>query len=235
MGFHRGPKIVTDGLVLYLDAANTRSYPGTGTTWNDLSGKGNHATLYNSPTFSNGAVQFRTSTQQYASVIFNEGVLKPSNLTGKWTLESVFKNISAPLSSESFIVGRVGCHGGIQLANNGVNSVLYHAIKTASCWTGAANTIITTLVPNQSIHTAMVYDNGIITSYVNGVYISTTIYDHATYGMAGYNDSMFIGGYPNETAWRTNSDIYVIKAYNKALTATEILQNYNATKSRYGL
>ena len=45
MGFSRGPKIVTDGLVLYLDAANQKSYPGSGTTWYDISGKGKHFTL----------------------------------------------------------------------------------------------------------------------------------------------------------------------------------------------
>jgi hypothetical protein len=49
--FHYSPKIVTDGLVLYLDAANTRSYPGTGTTWSDLSRGGNNGSLINGPTF----------------------------------------------------------------------------------------------------------------------------------------------------------------------------------------
>lgn len=44
---YTGPNIVTDGLVLYLDAANTKSYPGSGTTWNDLSGNGNNGTLIN--------------------------------------------------------------------------------------------------------------------------------------------------------------------------------------------
>jgi hypothetical protein len=52
MGFFRGPKIVTDGLILALDAASPRSYPGTGTTWYDLSGQGNNGTLVNGPTFS---------------------------------------------------------------------------------------------------------------------------------------------------------------------------------------
>ena len=44
MGVNYNPKIVTDGLVLCLDAANKRSYPGSGSTWNDLSGRGNHFT-----------------------------------------------------------------------------------------------------------------------------------------------------------------------------------------------
>ena len=54
MAFSYSPKIVTDGLVLYLDAANNRSYPGSGTTWTDLSRGGNNGTLTNGPTF-NGA------------------------------------------------------------------------------------------------------------------------------------------------------------------------------------
>jgi hypothetical protein len=52
MGFYRGPHIVTDGLILSLDAANNKSYPRSGTTWNDLSGNGNNGTLVNGPTFS---------------------------------------------------------------------------------------------------------------------------------------------------------------------------------------
>ena len=52
MAFNRGPKIVTQGLVLALDAASNNSYPGSGTTWKDLSGNNNTGTLVNGPTFS---------------------------------------------------------------------------------------------------------------------------------------------------------------------------------------
>lgn len=51
MAAHGGPNIVEDGLVLYLDAANKKSYPGSGTVWKDLSGNGNDGTLTNGPTF----------------------------------------------------------------------------------------------------------------------------------------------------------------------------------------
>jgi hypothetical protein len=54
MGISRGPKIVSSGLVLCLDAANKLSYPGTGTTWTDLSGTGKNLTLTNGPTFNAG-------------------------------------------------------------------------------------------------------------------------------------------------------------------------------------
>jgi hypothetical protein len=61
MGFYRGANVVTSGLVLALDAANTKSYPGSGTTWSDLSGNGNTGTLTNGPTFNSangGSIAF---------------------------------------------------------------------------------------------------------------------------------------------------------------------------------
>jgi len=64
---YTGPNIVTSGLVLQLDAANTKSYPGSGTTWTDLSGNGNNGTLTNSPTFSsaNGGIFTFNGTNQF--------------------------------------------------------------------------------------------------------------------------------------------------------------------------
>jgi hypothetical protein len=52
MAFNYSPKIVTDGLVLYLDAANSKSYVSGSTTWSDLSRGGNNGTLTNGPTYS---------------------------------------------------------------------------------------------------------------------------------------------------------------------------------------
>jgi hypothetical protein len=76
MGFNYSPKIVTDGLVLYLDAANSKSYPGSGTTWGDLSRGGNNGTLVNGPTFSsaNGGSLVFNGTNQYASVLNTTGI-----------------------------------------------------------------------------------------------------------------------------------------------------------------
>jgi hypothetical protein len=81
MGLGHSPRIVTDGLVLCLDAANARSYPGTGTTWTDRSGNGNDGTLINGPTFSdeNGGVLYlmvlmTTSVQIYNRALTSEEV-----------------------------------------------------------------------------------------------------------------------------------------------------------------
>ena len=63
MAASSGPNIITDGLVLALDAGNLKSYPGSGTSWVDLSDSGNNATLTNAPTYSNGNLTFNGSTQ----------------------------------------------------------------------------------------------------------------------------------------------------------------------------
>ena len=69
MGFYRGPNIVRDGLVLALDAASPRSYPGSGTTWYDLSGNGNDFTIAGSPTYSNGEFTINETQNFYRNSI----------------------------------------------------------------------------------------------------------------------------------------------------------------------
>ena len=88
MSFHHSPKIVTDGLVLCLDAADKNSYPGSGTTWTDLSGNGN-ATMVNSPVFSSthpSSFSFDANTEYFSLTNNNE-----MSMTGNVTLISWFK------------------------------------------------------------------------------------------------------------------------------------------------
>lgn len=73
MGIHYSPRTYTDGLILYLDAGNPNSYSGSGTTFTDLSGRGNHHTIVNSPTFSGGKFTFNNTSM---------GFTKASALTG---------------------------------------------------------------------------------------------------------------------------------------------------------
>ena len=73
MAFSRGPKIVTDGLVLYLDAVNTNSYPGSGNTWSDLSGNGNDFIIYNSPTHDGSNFTFDGNNDYIFATLNNPG------------------------------------------------------------------------------------------------------------------------------------------------------------------
>lgn len=224
-----------NGLIFEYDIYNPKCYPGSGTTMYDLSRKGYNGSLQGSATYSNGAIQCRYATQDFVFAQFNEGVLKADNLTGKWSFEVFFKNISPPVSYESFLIGRAGCHGGIYTGANGSNTDILHAIKTASCWTGALNYVIKTVVPNEICHSVMTYNNGVVNSYINGLYVTTATLDYATYGMTGYGDNIYIGGFGNVSYYSNNCDIYIAKAYNKTLSAAEVLQNYSAVKGRYGL
>lgn len=232
-----GPRIVRSGLVLNLDAGQKTSYSGTGNTWYDLSGKRYHATLFNSPAFSSGFIQFRSATtsSKYATTSFDEGVLKSTNETGQWTIEAIFKYISAPASVEAVIAGRQGCHGGIYLWDT---PAIYQAIKTNSCWTGAINTFVNTVSANVIYHSVMTYNNGTVKHYLNGATaVADSTLDKTTYDIYAYSDTFFIGGIPlsNPELYVTNTDIAVVRAYNKALSASEVSQNYNNTKARFGL
>lgn len=225
-----GPKIVTDGLVLCLDAGNPKSYPGSGSTWFDIGGKGYNATLVNSPSYSNGSLQFRNASTQYATCSFNEGLLKSTNNTGTWTIESWFKYVSAPSGGEAVVAGRSGCHGGIYLNND---NTAQHAIKTDQCWTGASIVTAAIMTPGSWYCSTMVYSNGTTYSYTNGTFIASATINLASYSIFGYDNTFYLGGIP--TIYCTNTDIGIVRCYNTALTAAQVSQNFYASRGRYSV
>jgi len=236
MTVNANPSIVTSGLVLNLDAGNPRSYPGSGNVWYDVSGKGYTATLYNSPAYSNGTIQFRSAatTSGYATSSFDEGVLKNTNRTGQFTIETIYKYISLPSSNEGVIAGRSGCHGGVYAW--GDNSV-YVAVKTDQCWTGAINYSVSSQVANTFYYVTMTYNNGIVKSYLNGTYVTQASLNLSTYQMYPYSDTFYIGGIPsgNPQLYTTNTDIAVVRCYSTELTSDQVAQNFNAVRGRYGI
>ena len=153
-----------------------------------------------------------------------------SNELGSWSIEVLFKHQGAPSGSESFIAGRIGCHGGIYVTNT---SGLTHAVKTteASCWTGAAIPVVqASMVTGSWYHSVMSYENGFIKSYVNGVKVAETTFDRTTYNMTNYGAQNFrIGGY---TSNYSNSDIAIVRCYNIALTDTMAQRNFASVKGR---
>lgn len=229
------PKITTDGLVLCLDAGNKTSYSGTGNIWYDLSAKKYHATLFNSPTFSNGYLQFRSATtnSKYATATFDENVLQ--SRYGEWTIETVFKYISAPSSDEAVVAGRQGCHGGIYLYKT---PAIYHAVKTDQCWTGAVNTLVNSVSANGIYHSAMTYKDGTVKHYLNGVKIgSDSTLDIVAYAVYGYTTTFYIGGIPlgNPESYATNIDLAIVRCYARQLNESEILTNFSMSRGRFNL
>jgi hypothetical protein len=229
------PRIITDGLVMCLDAGNRKSYPGSGTTWADISGGGNTGTLTNGPTYSsaNGGSIVFDGTNDYETLPTNLLVHHTGN---PFTFSIWFKTLSTGI-----ILGQQNTStpnsatGYVPAIYVGTDGKLY-----TSCFWGGA-------VSNQSISPVAVDDgnwynitvtfsSGSQISYLNGVSYATLAKTQTSYSSTYY---YFLGS-GSGSSWTNfpaspyfNGSISNALYYTKALTAAEIRQNYNALKPRY--
>ena len=224
MAINYNSKISTDGLVLCLDAANPKSYPGSGTTWTDLSGNGNNGTLTNGPTYNSangGSLVFDGS---------NDSILTP--LTGTYTQISFdfwgffdYPNLNILLREESAFGDWTSNRVHFATRWTDVNAGMHFNVN------GTWQTTPPTNLRYGWNHYVLVYDNvnNLKRVYLNGILSSS----HGT------NGNMVLGDFRIGVATNLNQyyrgNISNFKAYNRALTPQEIQQNYNATKSRYGI
>ena len=221
MAISRGPKLVTNGLSLYLDAANSSSYPGSGTTWTDISGNNRNGALTNGPTFnsSNGGSIVFDGTNDFVSVASDANILS----TTAYTKTVWFYVTSFSTDNNLISAGSSGQHALWLFTSNKLNAG----------HNGNWNTVVstTTLVLNRWYFGSVTFNN---TSgwvlYLNGVQESTSV-STTTFTGTG---TISIGSYQNLGNYFTGR-IATATVYNRVLSSSEILQNYNATKSRFGL
>lgn len=214
--------IVTSGLIMYLDAGITASYPGTGTAWTDISSTGNNATLVNGPTYSsaNGGSILFDGADDNASTLFN-GALN------NFTICCWFKATDSTSPAYTRLLDK-SFTGGFWLGKDGASANSWGGgIKEVSPPFGRFLTLtdgqwnfITSL---RSGSTNVMYGNG-ITNTVSGTVTSSAL-DTSNLLLAQY-----IGG----LGYNFKGNIAIVQMYNRALTSAEVLQNYNATKARYG-
>lgn len=234
MGFYRGPHIVTDGLVLSLDAGNTKSYPGSGTTWFDKSGNNRNGTLTNSPTFSSGSIVFDgvddfvdiTGSLSTFSFIQNTGIftvsawIRLTDLAGG--ARYFIGNNRNSVTEKGFNIGYSGASGRLRYAlTDGAVSIL---VVNAGNYFLDSSWIFFTLIGNGT--------NSIL--YKNGIQFSVS----SNFGTLSTGDStraLAIGRANDISTLEWQGNISQTSIYNRALTAQEIQQNYNATKSRFNL
>lgn len=226
MAFSFSPKIVTDGLVLYLDAANQYSYVSGSTSWNDISRGGNNGTLVNGPTFSsaNGGSIVFDGVDDFGRLPANNG-LQPS---AELTLEVWFKSSGSNSRVQGLLYLNYGT--GLRLETNGaihtrINSAgsLQTFTTTSTYFNNLWNQVILTINSN----TAILYVNSTLVNQYSIVYNGSSPFDTSIGGVGtDSNNSANRGFYGN---------LSIARVYNKVLTQTEILQNYNATKTRFGL
>lgn len=227
MGVSGGPNIVRDSsLVLELDAADRNSYVSGSTTWRDLTANNNSGTLTNGPIFSNNSIVF-DGTDDY--VLVNTAASIPTGATAR-TVNIWFYTNSSTWATNVNNLFQYG--GGTTRTSFGIDFDLYPLIEI---WTFADDIMFNSSFAQTGWKNITVTYNGAtsILVYENGSFTQTKT-------LAGVlnttSTNVWIGSVnPAIVAGFYTGSIATTQIYNRALSATEILQNYNALKSRFNL
>ena len=273
MAFNYSPKIVTDGLVLCLDAGNPNSYPGSGNTWKDLSRGRNNGTLVNGPTFSgdNGGSIVFDGVDDYTSFGTSLGNEWPSITVSTWSNPS---QLNQNTGQRYYLINADdNSSGGIQSVFNLFLGYLNNPINYSNDFNGQYAIFgVRSLTQSDRFFPITLADNSSANKYINGcafgqdfVNINTNKWVNITGTYDGSETKIYINGIFKGTSnnqpdginrsvsgvlnnslqtrlishnganTNYNGRIANTQIYNRALTPTEILQNYNATKGRFGL
>lgn len=249
MAFSNGPQIVTNGLVMNLDAADNNSYPGSGATWYDTSGNNNNGTITNGefvPNANGGYLQNTGNVSNffYISVSDSTSILNTFNvITGGWTIEEVIwtnsttypeADAGSVISNNAYSLGNTGFdwnHG------YGVSSFQFGQSNNAG---GSYDDVVITSIPSQFAQfniwriRTMIWNRGTNT---NSLYINNTFIGSGSTPNTA-NDAIYDGGgcsFGTLYGWKFYGRRASIRIYNRVLSTTEIAQNYNALKTRFGV
>ena len=212
-----GENIITNGLVLNLDAANKDSYPGTGTTWYDLSGNGYNGTLTNGTSFiSNicgGCFNF-DGVDDYVDLQYSI-----IGGTGDFTVNQWIQSDASEI-------------GGTTFGNYGAGTLqIFYGTTYMGMWLANDSTYVASPVPFSSNPVMITAIRSGTTTYFyqNGVLLKTGA-SSANIGAATFRIGTNTG-----TTEQFTGKVFVTQTYNRALSSTEVTQNYNAQKTRFGL
>jgi hypothetical protein len=220
MSLSHSPRIVTNGLTLYLDAANRKSYPGSGTAWNDLSGNGRNLTLFNGTAYNSAGYFDFDGTDDYAQTSNNglgTGSLIPHTL-------EMWVNFDT-MTSPRWWLALIGQF----------NTGSHHWIGTTTTQFGAfsANCQRTPTLAAATNWMQIVgtFDGTTLTYYVNNVNTGGSC---AASGFNFTNTDFSIGLRLGAEAY-FDGKVAVSRIYNRALSALEVQQNFNALRGRFGI
>lgn len=238
MAYSYGPTIVKDGLVLALDAANPKSYAGSGTVWSDLTGNGRAGSLVNGPTFNaanGGGIVFDGSNDfGYVSSTF------PSYTN--FTVSFWIKINTTALHRGIFCIKNSADNADYTNGNYAIHTLTggYFGFEANELFAGNTsknNTVINNIISHCTV--VCNQTNLLTTYYLNGVADGTQAMT-ATVTFSDHN-LLFLGCRQYNTTGLVNvqnqltGTVYSYNFYNRALSASEVLQNYTATKGRFGL
>lgn len=230
MSVSNGPSIITSGLVFSVDAADKNSYPGSGTTWRDLSGNGNNGTLTNGPTF---------SSANQGSIVFDG--------TDDFVINSSTTNIPVGNSDRTICVWvypETNTSNFVQIGTGGGGNQIYlfsSYIFTPLTYvfTDGVNTPNNIIISGEAIPTFNSWNYLVFTSAGQNY----NYYKNAINRLSGtwpvtintVGQKVVIGKRDENEANTLDGNIASVQIYNRALSASEVAQNYSATKTRFGL
>ena len=220
-------KIVTNGLILALDAADRNSYPGTGTAWTDISGRNAHGTIVGSIAFVNSGAQ---SYMNFATA--NDSNYISSTVSQNYLDLTVVFRPDFAYNATNGIAGLIGTNTAASLADK---SLRFENVNGTGPWS------LTARNPGDTNDWA---NPSATTYYINGRASNTLVSGWNVFG--GYRTNQSGGiGFPSSFSYYIGSSGYTARGfqgriaciymYNRQLSANEQLQNYNALKSRFGL
>ena len=223
MALSHAPSLVTDGLIIYLDANNSSSYAGTGSTWYDLSGNGRHASLISSPTYEGfglGKYLSFDGSSNYATIPYT--ITDNSITVGFWYYSKIFSSNS---SLDALISNYTSGISGFDVRLNSsttINLAISFSLSESQVSFGTINN-------NTWYYVVFTYDGATIKTYLDGVLKNST----NKVGTRDNGTQICIGTSAFDTGRKATCGIPQVMIYNRALSDSEILQNYNATKKRY--
>jgi hypothetical protein len=234
MTVNANPYIVTSGLKLLYEAGNPRSYPGSGTSWLDVSGLNNNGVLTNGPTYTSGTNGYFTfdGVNDYVNTV-TATTLGINSVSTPFTF-SIWCKTSGTV--EYYLFDNYnGSTQDISFRLDGTNSGAIEVYLMASNGTGFNTALFGSNYNNNAWHNLCITYDGIntLTGYADGSLLGTSTQS----GMSGNFESgaaLQIGARPLSSSYFPGT-ISTMMVYNIALTAAQISQNFNALRGRYGI
>ena len=219
----------SDNLVLHYNPKMSESYPGTGTTLTDLTGNGMNGIMSNI-TYSNSVFSFNGTNSQVS--IPDNAILEPGS--GSWTIEVWMK----PKNITGTVIGKYNNGGAGVNISYALRLIGGNAIRADfSNGSGVITTDNHIISANNWVHMVYVWDrtNNFIYTYANGVLRQSKANTSVT-SILNTSNNLFLGSYNGgEYSQYFDGELGIVRMYKKALSATEVLKNYDANKSDYGV
>lgn len=226
MAIYSGSGAASNGLVFCWDAANPKSYPGSGSTWTDVGGGSNNGTFTSAPTYSSangGILNFNGSrhVQKTCTFDFSAGV----------SMELVFRSTDLESRNQGFFQANAGGGNYINFYTPGNKRLRWETWVPVSTGGGAYYSPVDTIFNNTWYHAIGTYTSGSSALYLNGANVASTTSQPAGSYSSSYTTNVRVGEY----AGYINGDIAIARLYNRPLTAAEVSQNFSSLRLRFGL